>query len=216
MLVGEPRPTVTRPPYFAPLESSLRTLYQLALADHAGAVTVLHLGAEDSTVLARSGREPAGAWRLALGTRKTAREFFRAALPSALEMETAIAAVEDEVLRLADLPAGSRLVTGDTAMRRIAALAGVPRGERMVLSLDAMEALFQRLAAVIEGRPAAHENLPASAGFAAALLILREFMHHQRFATITVLVAAGDDDQSASGGAGWGDSPEPAPSAPIR
>lgn len=102
-------------------------------------------------------------------------------------METAIAAVEDEVMRLADLPTGSRLYSADTWIQRIAELAGAPRGERMVLSLDAMEALFQGLTAVIEGRPAAREGLPESAEFAAALLILREFMHHQRFAAITVL-----------------------------
>lgn len=169
------------------MDSSARTPYQIALADHAGPVTVLHLDAEDCTILAGSRAEPPHAWRLPLGSRKTASAFFQAALPSALEMETAIAAVEDEVMRLADLPTGSGLYSADAWIQRIAELAGAPRGERMVLSLDAMEALFQGLTAVIEGRPAAREGLPESAEFAAALLILREFMHHQRFAAITVL-----------------------------
>lgn len=169
------------------MDSSPRTLYRIALADNEGSVTLLHLGAEDSTIIAGSGAEPAHEWRLPLGAGRTARAFFRAALPSALEMETAIAAVEDEVMRLPALSVGSRLYSADAWTPRVAELAGVPRGRRMVLSLDAMEALFQRLSAVIEGRPAAHEGLPESAEFAAALLILREFMHHQRFAAVTVL-----------------------------
>lgn len=181
------------------MKRSPRTLYQIALADHAGPVTLLQLDAEDSSVLAGSGAEPSYVRRLPLGSRRTARAFFRSPLPSALEVETAIAAVEDEVMRLADLPAGSRLYAGDAGMQRIAALAGVPPGGRMVLHLDAAEALFQRLSAVIEGRPAAHEGLPASAEFAATLLILREFMHHRRFASITVLEPEAPAARTAGG-----------------
>lgn len=45
---------------------------------------------------------------------------------------------------------------------------------------------FQRLSAVSLGRPISLEGLPASADFAATLLILREFMHHLGFASITL------------------------------
>jgi hypothetical protein len=36
------------------------------------------------------------------------------------------------------------------------------------------------------GRPPASEGLPAGGAFAATLLILRELMHHLKFAAITV------------------------------
>jgi len=49
-----------------------------------------------------------------------------------------------------------------------------------------MEKTFDRLASVSLGRPAAHEGLPDSTAFAATLLILREFMHHLKFASLTV------------------------------
>jgi len=44
--------------------------------------------------------------------------------------------------------------------------------------------------AVVEGSPAAHQGLPQSNSFAAALLILREFMHHLQFVQIEVLHAS--------------------------
>ena len=41
-----------------------------------------------------------------------------------------------------------------------------------------LEQLFQRLAAIALGRPAASEGLPADPHFFAAALLLRELMHH--------------------------------------
>lgn len=49
-----------------------------------------------------------------------------------------------------------------------------------------MEQTFERLAAVAEGRPVGQEGLPESTEFAAALLILREFMHHLGFSAVHV------------------------------
>ncbi|MYM95524.1 hypothetical protein [Duganella vulcania] len=45
------------------------------------------------------------------------------------------------------------------------------------------------LAAVIQGKPAAHEGIPDDNAFAATLLILREFMHHLGFSSIGLLTA---------------------------
>ena len=96
-------------------------------------------------------------------------------------------AVEDEVTRARTLLArGSSLFTADAAVREIALLAGAPDRPEWVLTLDAMERTFDRLAAVTLGRPASREGLPSSAAFAATLLILREFMHHLQFESITV------------------------------
>ena len=49
-----------------------------------------------------------------------------------------------------------------------------------------MEQTFERLIALALGRPALREGIPTSAEFAATLLIMREFMHHMQFASITV------------------------------
>lgn len=166
-----------------------------ALAAPGQWVTALHWGAEHS-VLA-TGHEPT--WpsvmlTLALGQQKTARDFFRGALPTPLELETAIASVEDEVYAAHVrhrqwVPEGTTvlLCSLDPALHEIATLAGIAPGAVRVLPLEAMERLFNRLTAVAQGRPAAHEGLPASPAFAASLLVLRELMHHMPFAHITLL-----------------------------
>ena len=95
--------------------------------------------------------------------------------------------VEDEVARVrAIIVDDSRLFTRDAGIREIALIAGLLDQSALTLSLETMEKTFDRLAAVSLGRPAAHEGLPGSTAFTATLLILREFMHHLKFASITV------------------------------
>lgn len=161
-------------------------------------ITALHMGPEHC--LLATGQEPA--WpsvvlTLALGPQKTARGFFRSSLPTPLELETAIASVEDEVYAAHVrhrqwVPEGTTalLFSTDPALHEIATLAGISLGPVRVLSLEAMERLFNRLAAVAQGRPAAHEGLPANPAFAATLLVLRELMHHMPFAAVTLLQEA--------------------------
>lgn len=155
----------------------------------------LHLGAQQ--VLWAAGAdapEPSVKLSLSLGGARTARQFFRHAVPTPLELENAIAVVEDEVYvahrQLQGLlPGGQGWApwSADAALHELATLAGVPRGAQRVLTLEAMERLFNRLAAVAEGRPAAHEGLPEDPVFAGTLLVLRELMHHLPFATMTLV-----------------------------
>jgi len=170
-------------------ETDIRNRYR-ALRAHVtpgDAITVLHIGPGHTAVATGRDMEAADALVLNIGAEKTAREFFRRSPPTPLEMENAIATVEDEVTRVLPLQETSAtLWCTDAVVRRIAVLAGVTPGARMSLSLEAMEQTFERLAAVAEGRRIMDESLPDSTGFAAALLILREFMHHLRFAAITV------------------------------
>jgi NADH:ubiquinone oxidoreductase subunit 4 (subunit M) len=56
----------------------------------------------------------------------------------------------------------------------------------MHLSIDAVERQFDLLAALTQGRPSASAGIPTDSGFAASLLILREFMHHLQFSAITI------------------------------
>lgn len=156
-----------------------------------GPLVLLHIGDEHTGVAFGQGAEPAARLTLAIGAESTAREHFRHSPPSPLELENAIMTVEDEVTRALPLiVAGATLVTSDAAIREIALLSGVTAGERMALSLDAMERCFDRLAQRSLGRPISSDNLPTSTSFAASLLILREFMHHLRFEAITVLQAS--------------------------
>ena len=150
-------------------------------------ITVLHIGGEGTGVAIGSGVEPDATLTLRIGSKKTARDHFRHGLPTAVELENAIATVEDEIAPVRDrIASGSTLVTTDIAIREIARIAGVAENAEMTLTLEALEQIFQRLAAVTLGRPASRERFPSSAEFAATLLILREFMHHMRFASVTI------------------------------
>ena len=155
----------------------------------------LHLGADQVTWAAGADApDPAVRLCLPLGGARTARQFFRGAIPAPLELENAIAAVEDEV-HIAHrqlqglLPQGQVWApwSGDATLHGLATLAGVPPGPQRLLTLDAMERLFNRLAAVSEGRPAAHEGLPDDPAFAGTLLVLRELMHHLPFASLVLV-----------------------------
>lgn len=148
-------------------------------------ITVIHIGEERTVVATENGIEPPVVMVLAIGSRKTAHSF-KHEPPTPGEMENAIMAVEDEVIRARTLVAGSRLFTTDPSIREIALIAGDTDEPELHLTLDAMERTFDRLASVVLGRPATREGIPASATFAATLLILREFMHHLQFASITI------------------------------
>jgi exopolyphosphatase/pppGpp-phosphohydrolase len=132
--------------------------------------TWLHIGAE-TTELAQ---EEAVALRI--GSASIAREHFRHDPPTPLELESAIAAVEDEIARVhAALAGGSGLYTRDGLLRDIALEIGVPPATEMQLALDAVEHAFARLPLRALGKEKA-----------GVLVILRELMHHLGFRTIVV------------------------------
>jgi hypothetical protein len=63
---------------------------------------------------------------------------------------------------------------------------GVASLSKQSLTLDEVEALFNRLISVSEGRPISQETLPTDARFFATMVILREFMHHLGFAAVSL------------------------------
>jgi hypothetical protein len=175
-----------------PVTGDIAAQARLAYAALRGAIVagapaaLLHIGADQTVVAAGSGGEPA-LMLLAIGWRKTAREHFRHEPPAPGELENAIQAVEDEVSRARALIApDARLYTGDAAIREIALLAGAAGGADLLLNIEAAEQMFDRMAAISMGRPAGQDTLPAGAAFRATLLILREFMHHLQFQSITL------------------------------
>lgn len=150
------------------------------------AMITLHIGAQETVVTVAAGAAPPLVLSLPLGSARTAAAHFRHQPPTEAEIENAIQEVEDVVMPLhRQLAPGSALASADDAVREIALLAGVADGPAMVLPVEAMERVFDRLAAVVTGSTATRQGLPAGGEFAAALLILREFMHHLKFASIT-------------------------------
>lgn len=151
------------------------------------AITVLHIGEEQTAVATGTTTVPDVVLVLAIGSKRTAADFFKHTPPMPGELENAIMVIEDEVTRLRQITAAaSRLVTSDAAIREIALVAGGPGQSELILTLDAVERTFELLAAFALGRPASSAGIPANAAFAATLLILREFMHHLQFASVTV------------------------------
>jgi exopolyphosphatase/pppGpp-phosphohydrolase len=159
-----------------------------AMAD-AGRIAVLGLGERHVTVLVgdREAAEPEPPIRFDTGIGRLVERHFAQGAPTALGLESAIETVEDAVMRIAAGVAGAeRLWSADPALRAIARAAGHPPGVAAVLDLETIERVFDRLAARALGRPVSQDALPPDAAFAAALVIVRELMHHQRISEIHV------------------------------
>lgn len=155
------------------------------LADIASATT-LHIGEEQTVVTSRSGNELGSPITLPMGSVKTAKRF-KHDPPTEAEMENAIMLVEDELFRIRhSIMNGSALSTTDVSVRDIARMAGVPEQPNLTLTRELVEETFNRLSAIVQGRPMTQDSIPTNAQFSATLLILREFMHHLNFVSIEV------------------------------
>jgi hypothetical protein len=117
---------------------------------------------------------------------------FRGDPPSEAEIESAIERVEEVVMPLAKLlPAGATLRAGDAMTRRVAAMAAGSEDVDEV-SIAAIEALFEQIAmAARRGFWAGDQRMDGPT--AAAVLIVREFMHHLGFERIELPRGAGTD-----------------------
>nr|WP_315239506.1 hypothetical protein [uncultured Albidiferax sp.] len=155
------------------------------IPDHSP-ITRLHIGADHTEVTVGTGAQANGRLELAIGSYNTAARFFRHHPPTPGELEYAIQWVEDEVTRARALVAcHPALWTTDAWAPEMTQLAGVTG---TTLSIDAVERLFDLLAALSQGRPAASAGIPDTPAFAATLLVLREFMHHLGFTEIRWVV----------------------------
>lgn len=150
------------------------------------AITVLHIGAEQTLVASASSDSPA-ILAIAIGSSAGGAAHMLHTPPTAAEVEEAIQIVEDALFPVrAMLAQASTLLTNDPGIAEIADLAGLAEAPRRVLSREAVERLFGRMAMLAEGQPLAHSGLPARPDFYVTLLILREFLHHQGFDAITI------------------------------
>jgi hypothetical protein len=120
---------------------------------------------------------------LPLGPALLHAQWLHHAPPRPQELEAAIEAVEDLVMPLHRL-----LPTDDTlhveAAER-AALAPLAQAH----TRDELEALFNRAAAIAQGRPASSDPALADPETVAALVLLREVMHHLGFTQLRIAPA---------------------------
>jgi hypothetical protein len=149
--------------------------------------TTLQLGTDTSTVLCTEDGRVVLEQELPLGTASLARQWMRHTPPTPLDIEHAIEQTEDVVMPLA-----ARLVRNQLLELRgpgaALILQGVSAAPDAVLrwNLDDVEDIFNRIAMVSQGRPAGQEALPTSPEFYAAMVILRECLHHLRFGGVLV------------------------------
>ena len=99
-------------------------------------------------------------------------------MPHALALENAIALVEDAIMPITHLlPAQAQLYSADPWVQQIVAHAsGNPQAQQA--SREAVETLFSALARQAESPGYRDPQLPQSPEAAAALLVLRECLHH--------------------------------------
>jgi exopolyphosphatase/pppGpp-phosphohydrolase len=151
-------------------------------------VTLLHIGEQSSAILSGHDARSDLGLTLAVGARRTAQTFFRHDPPTGLELENAIAEVEDHVMRARSLPsAGAALACSHPSLRLFAQAAGLDGTSARVLSLEVVEALFQRLASAALGLPSAMRGMPTGPEAAAVLLIIREVMQHLGYESIAIV-----------------------------
>ena len=125
-----------------------------------------------------------------IGYRSVAERFLRHDPPTPGELESAIDGVEDALMaaRAQRVDAGTLLVISDDIRRLLPGLLPDGTGATLV----EVEARFQRLASASLGHPGVLANLPLGPEAAAALLILRECMHHLGFARLMIAQAPAD------------------------
>lgn len=153
----------------------------------ATAVTVLDMRGDTSLVQRVAGAQTLFRREFPLGVDLLVRQSLRHEPPRPIELEHAIELTEEVVMPLAAQFAGTTGLIlqglGASLLGHSLKTSGIAQ---TALTLDEVEALFNRLVSVSEGRPASQETLPTNARFFAVMLMLREFMHHLHFAQVTL------------------------------
>jgi hypothetical protein len=150
------------------------------------AQTSLHLGADTSTLICvdESGQVVIQE-ELPLGTASLARQWMRHTPPTPLDIEHAIEQTEDAVMPLAaKLMRTEQLQIRGPGAALVLQGVGAKPGVVLQWNLDEVEDLFNRIAMVSQGRPSGQEALPTAPEFYAAMVILRECLHHLRFSGV--------------------------------
>lgn len=150
--------------------------------------TILQLGTETSTVWCTQDGIVVLQQELQLGTASMARRWMRHIPPTPLDIEHAIEVTEDVLMPLAaKLARTEQLQLSGSGAALILQGVGAAPDVALHWSLDEVEDLFNRITMVSQGRPTGHEALPTAPEFYAAMVILRECLHHLRFSGVLVV-----------------------------
>ncbi len=149
--------------------------------------TTLQLGTETSTVLCTQDGHVVLQQELQLGTASLARQWMRHTPPTPLDIEHAIEQTEDVLMPLAArLVRSEQLQLSSSGAALILQGMGAAPDAVLIWSLEEVEDQFNRIAMVSQGRPIGHEALPTAPEFYAAMVIVRECLHHLRFTELVV------------------------------
>lgn len=178
---------------------ALRNLLGDAIQAHQ-AIAMLDIGNQRSRLLIAEGenRHPQPVLHhLMLGMDLLAKRTFKRRMPTEAQLEQGIMLIEDAVMPVARLvPVSNVFVTRDPCLLEvgqhalgIADLQAVwnESGRLPVLSHEAIEAQFDLLARQAARPHVAAGDLPQSPRWAAALLILREVVHHWQLGAVRLL-----------------------------
>lgn len=179
--MDKPNPDID--PFVAEAYASARSA-----VERGSSVTLLLLDRGEVSLVSGSGDALDSVAVLDIAPDKIANDFLSHDPPIPREMEAAIAAVEDELARArSSVPADSVLVAAGTPIGEL--LDGMPPlpGSAAPIDIAAVEAWYQRLAAISLGAARSRgEAVPAPAGIA-TVIVLRECMHHLGFSNVTLL-----------------------------
>ncbi|MCY1719009.1 hypothetical protein OU798_01560 [Prolixibacteraceae bacterium Z1-6] len=122
---------------------------------------------------------------LKTGAQHIAESFFKQNLPAEAETEYAINFIEDELMSHKKLMNDNeKLVCADKSLMAIFERNGLKQG---IVSREAVEYLFTQYAYVVLGASGFVQNVDVNRYDFAALLVLREIMHHLNFDEIEVI-----------------------------
>lgn len=122
---------------------------------------------------------------LPMGYSVLSQQFFRREIPSAYDVEMAIATIEDHIQATPQLHhnIASEFDCADEGLKQIARLAGA--GD--VISQSQIEQVFNRVADIISGSPKRAEEYPDDHNILSYLLIVRELSHHLNIQKINII-----------------------------
>ena len=115
--------------------------------------------------------------------------------PSEQALEQAIASIEDALMPW--IPALRQdslevLECADPTLAPLPGVLGYPQQPIWELDIEEVERAFNQLAQVASGMPAKSMGLPERANFVAALVVVRELMHHVGWQQLRLLEAGVD------------------------
>lgn len=161
---------------------------EMHLQQSTASVTVLALSADTSKVWCQEGTQTLKSIDVSLGVDSLVATTLRHTPPKPIEIEHAIELTEEHVMPLAkQFAVGESFQLQGLGAALLAPGLTVTAGATpRSFHIDDIESIFNRLVAISEGRPATQEHLPTDARFVAVVIIVREFMHHLRFANVQI------------------------------